>query len=75
MRRGGPRPDRRPLPDLDRILHTRGIKSLIMAGTATNVCVESTARDGFMLDYYIVFLDDCSATGDLETHRATLKTI
>jgi ureidoacrylate peracid hydrolase len=46
-----------------------------MTGTATNVCVESTARDGFMLDYYIVFMDDCSATGNQEAHQATLKTM
>jgi ureidoacrylate peracid hydrolase len=61
--------------DLDLILRAQGIKTLIMTGTATNVCVESTARDGFMLDYYIVFLDDCTGTGDRELHEATLRNI
>lgn len=61
--------------DLDLILRAQGIKTLIMTGTATNVCVESTARDGFMLDYYVVFLDDCTGTGDRELHEATLRNI
>jgi ureidoacrylate peracid hydrolase len=61
--------------DLDLILRSRGIKTLIMTGIATAGCVESTARDGFMLDYYIVFTSDATATYDLEEHRSTLKTI
>lgn len=44
-----------------------------MTGVATNVCVESTARDAFMLDYYVVFVDDCCGTGDQELHQATLR--
>ena len=61
--------------DLDLILRAQGIKTIIMTGTATNVCVESTARDGFMLDYYVVFLGDCTGCGDPEMHDATLKNI
>jgi len=61
--------------DLDLILRAQGIQTLIMTGTATNVCVESTARDGFMLDYYIVFLGDCTGTGDRNLHEATLQNI
>jgi len=61
--------------DLDLILRSRGIKTLIMTGVATNVCVESTARDGYQRDYYIVFLDDCTATYSLEEHKATLFNI
>jgi ureidoacrylate peracid hydrolase len=58
--------------DLDLILRSHGIESLIMTGEATNVCVESTARDGYMKDYFIVFVDDCTATGSEEEHQATL---
>ena len=58
--------------DLDLILRSHGIESLIMTGEATNVCVESTARDGYMNDYFIVFVDDCTATGSEEEHQATL---
>ena len=61
--------------DLDLILRSRAIKTLIMAGVATNVCVESTARDGYMHDYHIVFLEDCTATTDRELHAGTLENI
>ena len=61
--------------DLNLILRSRGIKSLIMTGVATNACVESTARDGFMRDYYVVFVSDCTATTHIEDHEATLRDI
>jgi len=60
---------------LDLILRSQEIKSLIMTGVATNVCVESTARDGYMKDYYIVFVSDCTATFAMEDHEATLRNI
>jgi ureidoacrylate peracid hydrolase len=43
-----------------------------MVGVASNNCVEATARDGFMHDYYVVFVDDCTAATSAEIHRATL---
>jgi ureidoacrylate peracid hydrolase len=56
------------------VLKTLGIRTLIMTGVGTNVCVESTARDGFMLDYNIVFLSDCTATASQGgAHEATLQ--
>jgi ureidoacrylate peracid hydrolase len=58
---------------LETVLKTLGIKTLIMTGVGSNVCVESTARDGFMLDYNIVFLSDCTATADPGAHEATLN--
>jgi ureidoacrylate peracid hydrolase len=58
--------------DLQLILRSRGINSVIMTGVATNVCVESTARDAFMRDYYVTFAADCSATYDQAKHDATL---
>jgi ureidoacrylate peracid hydrolase len=58
------------------VLKTLGVRTLIMTGVGTNVCVESTARDGFMLDYNIVFLSDCTATASPEpAHEATLANI
>ena len=45
---------------LDSILRSRGIRSLIFTGIATNVCVESTLRDGFMLEYFGVVLHDAT---------------
>lgn len=61
--------------DLDLILRSLGIKTLIMTGVATNVCVESTARDGFMKDFRIVFVKDCSATTEQKLHEGTLENI
>lgn len=61
--------------DLSSILESRGITSLILTGVATNVCVESTARDGFMLDYHVMMLSDCSAADDLRMHEASLENI
>jgi len=59
---------------LDSILRTLKRETLILAGVATNVCVESTARDGVFLDYHVVFLSDCTASGDgPAAHEATLE--
>jgi ureidoacrylate peracid hydrolase len=61
--------------ELDTILRARGVETLILTGVATNVCVESTARDGFMKDYYIVVVDDCTGTSSLGAQQATLENI
>jgi ureidoacrylate peracid hydrolase len=61
--------------DLDLVLRSHGIRTLVMTGTATNVCVETTAREGFMRDYYILFVEDGTATYAEEDHQATLRTI
>ena len=61
--------------DLDLILRSKSIRTLIMSGTTTSVCVESTARHGFMKDYYIVFLKDCTGEVSEEIHERTLKVI
>ena len=45
---------------LDSILRSRGIRNLIFVGIATNVCVESTLRDGFHLEYFGVMLEDAT---------------
>lgn len=60
---------------LDSVLRTLNIKTLLIAGISTNVCVESTARDGFMLDYDIVLLSDCTAAYSKEAHEMTLENI
>ena len=61
--------------DLDAILRNSGVDTLIVAGTATNVCCESTARSAFFRDYNVVFLSDCTASFDQGMHDAALKTI
>jgi ureidoacrylate peracid hydrolase len=44
--------------NLDSLLRARGIRVLMFCGIATNVCVESTLRDGFFLEYFGVVLED-----------------
>jgi len=61
--------------DLDLVLRSRGIRSVIMTGVATNVCVETTAREAFLRDYYVVFTSDCTATYSQAEHEATVVNI
>jgi ureidoacrylate peracid hydrolase len=61
--------------DLDTILRSHGIRTLVMTGVASNVCVETTAREGFVRDYYVVFLEDGTAAYRDEDHAATLRVI
>ncbi|WP_334174302.1 pyrimidine utilization protein B [Pseudoxanthobacter sp.] len=46
--------------NLDTYLRARGIRNLVFTGIATNVCVESTLRDGFHLEYFCVALEDAT---------------
>jgi len=61
--------------DLDMILRTNGVRTIVVTGVSTNVCVESTARDGFMRDYYTVLVGDGTAAYSAEEHETTLKTM
>jgi ureidoacrylate peracid hydrolase len=45
---------------LDSVLRSRGIRNLVFVGIATNVCVESTLRDGFFLEYFGIMLEDAT---------------
>ena len=45
---------------LDALLRARGVKNLAFCGIATNVCVESTLRDGFHLEYFGILLEDAT---------------
>jgi ureidoacrylate peracid hydrolase len=59
--------------DLNTVLKARAIQSILVCGVATNVCVETTARDGYMYDYYVTMIDDCSAAYDAKLHMGTLE--
>ena len=58
---------------LHEILQARGIDTLIITGTATNVCCESTARDAMQMNYKIIFVADANATWTDAAHNATLE--
>jgi nicotinamidase-related amidase len=51
------------------------VDTVIITGTVTNVCCESTARAAFMRDYKVVFVSDGCGAFDAEAHRATLNNI
>lgn len=58
---------------LDRALRARGIDTVIVTGTLTNVCCESTARDAMMLNYKVVMVSDALAAHSDEEHNASLS--
>jgi ureidoacrylate peracid hydrolase len=66
--------------DLDARLRALGVRSLIVTGCTTSVCVESTVRDAMFRDYDCLVLEDC--TGQPESlgaprskHKASLRVI
>ena len=58
--------------DLNTVLKARNVQSVLVCGVATNVCVETTARDAYMFDYYVTMIDDCSAAYEAKLHLGTL---
>ena len=61
---------------LDSLLRTRGIKTLFFTGIATNVCVESTLRDAFFLDYWPILLRDATMqAGPPLLQEATIQNV
>ncbi len=60
--------------DAEAQLRARGIDTVLIAGTLTNVCCESTARDAMLRDYRVAMLSDANATLSTQEHAATLNT-
>ena len=60
-------------PELDDLLKRRGIRSLLLAGVATDTCVESTGRDAYFIDYYVTLVADCCAGAIERDHRVALE--
>jgi ureidoacrylate peracid hydrolase len=61
--------------DLDLALRSKGIETLLFSGVVTNVCVETTARDGFNLDYQVILVEDCCGAYFPEEHASSLNNI
>jgi ureidoacrylate peracid hydrolase len=61
--------------DLDTILRANGIKTVVATGVATNVCVETTVRDAFVRDYYVLVVEDGTGTYSVEEQESSLRTI
>ncbi len=58
---------------LDTFLKAKGIQTIISIGCLTNVCVSSTAMQGWFQGYYSIISSDASSTNDTALHEATLK--
>ena len=61
--------------DLDGQLRERGIENLLIVGTATNFCCETSARDAMMIGYRVVMVSDANAARYDEDHLVGLTTI
>jgi nicotinamidase-related amidase len=58
--------------NLELLLRSNGIKTVVIGGCTTEGCVESTARDAMFNDLYVVIAVDCVASDDREQHEASL---
>ena len=58
--------------NLKAVLDKLEIDTLIITGTLTNVCCESTTRDAMLLNYNTIFVADATGTRSDEEHNATL---
>ena len=61
--------------DTERLLKERGIDTVLMVGTLTNVCCESSARDAMQLNFNVVMVSDGNATYTDAIHNAALSSM
>jgi ureidoacrylate peracid hydrolase len=59
--------------NIEEVLRGRGLDTLLITGTVTNVCCESTARDAMMRNFKVVMITDGNAANTDEDHNAALN--
>jgi nicotinamidase-related amidase len=59
--------------NLDFILRSKGVKTIVLGGFLTNCCVESTMRTGYENGYEVITLSDCVAATSQEEHDNALR--
>lgn len=62
-------------PELRRWLDDHDIRTVVLGGFTTNVCVETTGRHAYLLGYYVVTLADCTGAPDPAEHEAALHNL
>jgi nicotinamidase-related amidase len=61
--------------DLAVQLRARGVDSVVVTGTATMGCVESTIRDAYANDFWAVVVSDCTGQMDEDAHRGAIERV
>jgi ureidoacrylate peracid hydrolase len=59
--------------NIEDVLKSHGLDTLLITGTVTNVCCESTARDAMMRNYRTIMITDGNAANSDEDHNAALN--
>ena len=58
--------------DMQLVLRAAGIENLVIVGTQTNLCIDTTARRAYMMDYVTIVVEDCVSTPEIEFHKPML---
>jgi nicotinamidase-related amidase len=58
--------------NLELLLRSNSVQTVVIGGCTTEGCVESTARDALFTDHYVVIAEDCVASDDKEQHEASM---
>jgi ureidoacrylate peracid hydrolase len=61
--------------NLDLLLRSTGIKTILLTGFMANVCVETAARHGYIMGYYVVVVSDCTEAATRAEYESTLYNV